>query len=71
MTNEDVFRTLYVTAGEVQKRVRVSRAAVSNAVKLGKFPKPLDLDEVISIWKRDDVEQAIRDWAKAVELRRK
>ncbi|QQM18241.1 hypothetical protein PQD73_gp098 [Stenotrophomonas phage Salva] len=71
MTNEDVFRTRYVTAGEVQKRVRVSRAAISNAVKLGKFPKPLDLDEVISIWNREDVEQAIRDWAKAVETRRK
>lgn len=70
MTPETVFRVAYVTTAEIQRRVNVSRAAISQAVKAGKFPKPLDLDGSIHIWPREAVEQNIKDWAKALTTRR-
>lgn len=70
MTPEDAFRIAYVTTGEIQRRVNVSGAAISQAVKVGNFPKPMELDERMHIWPRETVEQKIKDWAAALASRR-
>lgn len=59
------FRVLYVTSGEIQKRVGITRSALTQAVQAGKFPGPLDLEEKLHIWDRSAVEAEIIAWANA------
>lgn len=70
MSNEIEFRVAYVTSGEICRRVRITPAALSIALKAGKFPKPLALDERTNIWKRDEVEDHIEAWAADLLARR-
>ncbi len=59
------FREQYVTSGEIQRRVGISRSALTQAVQAGKFPAPMDLEERLHIWSRAEVEGNIVAWAKA------
>jgi predicted DNA-binding transcriptional regulator AlpA len=45
----------FLTKAEVLKILRRGRTALNNAMRRGTFPRPVELSERSSLWRRDDI----------------
>lgn len=65
------FDSVYISSGEICRRMGVSRAAVLQARRRGLLPDPVAVDgSSVFVWERATVERYLEAWAIMLGVRR-
>ncbi len=64
MTAQQKFEREYITSSEICKRLRVTRATITQGKSKGWLPDEINVDNHLLIWERNQIEPFLVEWEK-------